>query len=197
MTAPWAAAFVALWMLVVVLGFLVVGTLRRLAPILERLESESPPISADAAPRGLPRGTPVPEFEAKQAGGAPFGASGLRGAPSFVLFLSEDCRACARFVRDLGKGRVPELGAQLVVVVDDAPLALELARADGVTVLVQRDRKIADIFESNVSPHAFALDAEGVVLASGTPNDWTRLRRLREPAPKGGGSEPDLAVAAS
>ncbi len=196
MTAPWISAFAALWILVVVLGLLVLGTLRRIVPILERLESQTPAISADAAPRGLPRGRPVPEFEASQASGDRFGISDLRGSPSFVLFLSEECRACARFVRDLAKDRVPELGAKLVLVVDDATLALELARAEGVTVLVQQDREIAEVFDSNVHPHAFALDAGGVVLASGTPNDWMRLRRLRESAAKGGESKPDLTVAA-
>lgn len=197
MTDPWIVAFVALWLLVVVIGLLVLGALRRIVPILERLESYTPPVSVDALPRGLPRGTRIPEFEAERAGGGQFGTSDLRGSPSFVLFLSEECRPCARFIRDLARDRVPELGGKLVVVADNASLAHQFAPAQGLTVLVQRDREIADVFESNVTPHAFALDADAMVLGGGTPNDWTRLRHLGQPAAKGGESESTVVAAAS
>jgi hypothetical protein len=197
MTDPWIVTFVALWLLVVMIGLLVLGTLRRIVPILERLESYTPAMSADALPRGLPLGASVPEFEGERATGGQFGPSDLRGSPSFVLFLSDECRPCARFVRDLAKGRVPELGAKLVVVVDDASLADQFALAQGVTVLVQQERELADAFDSNVTPHAFALDADAIVLGSGTPNDWTRLRHLGQPAAKGGENESTFVAAAS
>lgn len=197
MTDPWIVAFVALWMLVVVIGFLVLGTLRRIVPTLERLESSTLPISADALPRGLPPGARVPEFEGERGVGGQRGTSDLRGSPSFVLFLSEECHPCAQFVRDLSKDRVPELGAKLVVVVDKASLARQFTSTQGVTVFVQQDREIADAFDSNVTPHAFALDADAIVLASGTPNDWTRLRHLTQLAAKGGESESTVVAAAS
>jgi hypothetical protein len=197
MTDPWIVAFIALWMLVIVIGLLVLGTLRRIVPTLERLESYAPPISADAIPRGLPAGASIPELEAERAGGGQFAISDLRGSLSFVLFLSDECRPCARFVRDLTKDRVPELGARLVVVVESASLAEQVARAQGVTVLIQRERELADVFDSNVTPHAFALDADAVVLASGTPNDWTRLRLLGQAAAKGGESDSTVVAAAS
>jgi AhpC/TSA family len=193
-TAPWIVSFVALWVLVVVLALLVLGTLRRIAPLLERLESQHSGATADAAPRGLVRGTRVPDFEAVRADGGRFETSDLRGSESFVLFLSESCRACARFLRRLERDRVPDLSAELVVVVEDAALARRLDRAAGVTVLVQRDREIAGAFDSNVHPHAFVLDANGLVLGSGTPNDWARLERLREAAVEGGDTRVKLAA---
>lgn len=197
MTDAWIVAFVALWVLVLVIGLLVLGTLRRIVPTLERLESYIPPISADALPRGLSAGAAVPEFEAERAGGGRFAISDLRGSPAFVLFLSEECRPCARFVRDLAKNRVPDLAAKLVVVVESDSLAEQVARAEGAVVLVQRERELADAFDSNVTPHAFVLDADAVVLASGTPNDWTRLRHLADAAAKGGESESSVVAAAS
>jgi hypothetical protein len=54
-------------------------------------------------------------------------------------------------------------------------------------VLVQEDRSLAHLFESAATPHAFVVDHDARVLASGTPNDWDRLRELVTRAERGGG----------
>ncbi|CAN5217968.1 hypothetical protein BH18ACT12_BH18ACT12_24380 [soil metagenome] len=196
MTAPWIAAFVALWAVVLLLGLLVVGTLRRLVPIIERTQRSLASAGQSATLSGLPPGTTVPAFAIREISGDLFAESDLRGSRTTVLFLGSSCNACEGFVRDLSDGRVPHLQARLVVVADEAEEARGLATAPGVTLLVQEDRSLARVFESDRVPHAFVIDEEGRVLASGWPNDWEGLQSLVESAEKGGGRENDVTAAA-
>jgi hypothetical protein len=59
MTAPWIAAFVALWVLVVLVALTVAGLLRRLNGILEQAESRP---ASDHGGWGISPGARVPEF---------------------------------------------------------------------------------------------------------------------------------------
>lgn len=196
MSGFWVVAFVALWALVLLLGFLVLGTLRLLTPLIERAEINVAAAAIDVSSGGLQPGEVVPAFSARQVDGKVFTEADLHGSASIVLFLSAACQSCERFIRDLRKGRVPELGARLVVVTDEQDQAREVSRSTEAVVLIQENRSIGRIFESRATPHAFVLDASRRVLASGTPNDWSRLRHLVVRSEKGGGTDPDLAAAA-
>lgn len=194
MSAAWVAAFVALAGLVVFLALLVLGLMRRFAPLLERTEAALGRMNHDLAPSGLAIGSRIPEFEL-ESGGTVFTDEDLRGAKAVVLFLGATCQACERFERDLSRSRAPDVGARLVVVTDDSEEALSLAASSTVTVVTQQGRSLSRVFESNVTPHAFVLDESGVVLASGTPNDWERLRQLVPRAVRGGEADSSLAAA--
>lgn len=195
MTAPWIVAFVALWVLVIALGLLVLGTMRRLVPLLERSQEVISSSARRLAIGGLPPGTSVPPFTAQGITGATFVDTDLRGSTAIVLFLGSGCMACERLVDDLEHGRVPDLGARLVVVSDDRAEALRLGESAEVTVLVDENRTLARLFESAAAPHAFILDEHGTVLANGTPDEWEGLRHLFVTA-KGGDRESDRAAAA-
>jgi peroxiredoxin len=192
MSAPWLAALLALWAIVILLALIVLGTLRRLVPLLERAEASLGASNHNARRSGLSPGTPVPAFSAQELGRATFTDADLRGSKSIVLFLGSACAACERFVDDLRVGRVPDLGAHLIVVADVAEDA-ENYRAHGVTVLVQQDRSLARIFERDRVPHAFVVDEDGRVLANSWPNEWERLRALVRQADGGGVRESDFS----
>jgi len=193
MNGIWIAAFVAFASLVLLLGLLVLGTLRRITPLLERTE-ESLQTAATASLGGLPVGARVPPFEARDTHGASFTDGDLLGATSLVLFVGPSCRACERLVEDLRAGSVPYLGARLFVVPDSADLAPELDRTTGITVLVDTERTLARAFEMRVVPQAFVVDVHGVVLAAGRPNSWDEVQSLL--ATEGGDRDSDIAAAA-
>lgn len=196
MSGFWVVAFVTLWALVLLLAFLVLGTLRRLTPIIERAETNLAAAVIGASPGGLEPGTVVPPFSVQQVDGRAFTEADLNGSRSIVLFLSRNCQSCERFIRDLKKERVPELGARLVAVTDEPEQARELAVSAEVSVVVQENRSLARIFETNATPHAFVLDEARRVLTSGTPNDWGGLRQLLARSEGGGGSTSNVAAAA-
>lgn len=195
MSAAWIVAYVALSVLVLLVGLLVLGTLRRLAPLLERTEARLADVAHDLTPQGLAPGEAVPPFEVKRHDGSTFTDADLRGASSLVLFLGVDCRACERLIDDVERSRVPDLGVPVVVATASADQARKLATDPRVEVLIQRGRELSRAFESNVTPHAFVVDARGIVLASGTPNDWERLRLLAVEAIKGGEADSSLTAA--
>lgn len=194
MSTPWVAAFLALWAIVILLAFIVLGTLRRLVPLLERAEASLATANDTARRSGLSPGTPVPAFSARELGGATFTDADLRGSTTIVFFLGSACAACGRFVDDFRAARVPNLGARLVVVADVLEEA-ENFDAAGVTVLLQRNRSLARVFESDRVPHAFVINEDGHVLANGWPNDWERLEALVREAEEGGGRESDFSSA--
>jgi peroxiredoxin len=195
MTTAWIAAFIALWAFVVVLALLVLGTLRRIVPVIERSEE----VIASAAKRlaigGLPPGTTVPPFTGDEIGGAKFTELDLRGSTTIVLFLGSGCRACEHLVRDLELKQAPEVGARLVVVSGSPAEARLLASSADVTVLVDEERELARAFESAVAPHAFVIDEYGVVVSSGVPSDWNDVQHLGSTT-GGGDRRPNIAAAA-
>jgi hypothetical protein len=182
----------ALWALVAVLGLIVVGMLKRIAPILERVEG-----SLSDAPSlvGLAVGAAVPSFEAEEIGAGVFTETDLHGSTAAVLFIGVSCQACERFVRDLEAGIAPELGARLVAVVADREVAASFAPSPALTVVFDERRLMAQAFESYLVPQTFVVDGDGIVLARGRPNDWEGMRLLLAHA-KGGENLRDTAAAA-
>jgi AhpC/TSA family len=177
-TGLWVAAFVALWILVVLIGLVVLGMVRRVTSLLEAAE-----VSLEAAARaslgGLPVGAMVPTFAAETADGRAATEMDLERRLTAVLFLSRSCDACQTMVDDLSRGQVPsDLGLRLIVVSDDSETAIELSSPGQVTVLVDKHGDVADAFDARVVPRAFIVGEQRLVLASGRPNDWDSLRDL-------------------
>lgn len=193
MTTPWIVAFIALAALVLLLGLVVLGLLRRITPILEESQELLSASSRRLTIGGLPPGATVPHFEAVEIGGGVFTDEDVR-QQSVVLFLDDRCTACERLVADLEAGVIPDLRAHLVVVSSAREAANRLVRSDRVTVIVDDERSVARAFESAVSPQAFVVDEHGMALASGTPNTWDEMRQLVDEG-RGGGRGSSVAAA--
>lgn len=192
MSTPWITAFIVLCGVVLLLGLIVLGTLRRLAPLIEQAEASLAAAAERAAPRALPAGASVPPFAAETLDGATFSELDLRGSRTVVLFVGAACAACERLVDALENGYAPHLDARLVTVTESAEEARRFARSAHVTVVVDEERSIAAAFESEIVPHAFVVD-EGTVLTSGRPNDWDGVKALLMSTEKGGDHQADAA----
>ncbi|MDQ3380967.1 MAG: redoxin domain-containing protein [Actinomycetota bacterium] len=177
MSTVWVVAFAALSAVVVVLTLAVLGTLRRVSVVLEQAETALRGRKS-AGPEGVPVGAEIPEFEGTYLDGSPFTRSSVFGAASVLLFLGRSCPACRALEEDLRTADVPVYGVQLFAVVSDFGYADTLAAFAGLEVVIQEERAIADAFGSHVTPHAFAIDVDGIVRASGTPNSIDSLGRL-------------------
>jgi hypothetical protein len=195
MTMPWVVAFVALWLVVMLLGLLVLGTLRRLGPVVERSEELLSSAARTLTIGGLPPGATVTPFEAERGDGTAFTSDELLESATAVLFLEPDCSACEDLVNEVDRAHDFPLDVRVVIVSSDRGEAQRLAVQTDATVLVDDDHSIARIFQSVVSPQAFVLDEYGTVKASGTPNQWDELRRLVTTALKGGECAAEVAAA--
>jgi AhpC/TSA family len=191
-SAPWVTAFITLSGVVVVLGLIVLGTLRRLAPVIEQAEETLGRATATAAPGGLETGAAVPPFVADTVQGRTFTERNLHDAMTVVLFIGTDCTACDRLVDDLANDRASELQAQVVVVTRSEHDAAQLAQSAAVTVLADTDQSVAGAFMSQIVPHAFVLEG-GTVLNSGRPSDWEAVEALVASIAKGGDQGGEVA----
>jgi peroxiredoxin len=173
-SGAWVVAFVVLWLVVLVEAVLLLGTLRRISPILEQAESRLlAPDALDFKPGGLPPGTPVPEFSVTGATGGQVTRDDLLGESTILLFLSSDCPPCRLLSTELADlETAAQLGVRVVAVVDSEEkggrFAERLTRSG--IVIYQSDRELSSAFASSATPHAFGINADGVVVGSGTPS---------------------------
>jgi hypothetical protein len=188
----WIAAFVTLWLVVILIGLVQLGTLRRVAPLLERTESTLRE-AARGSLRGLRPGETVPAFAAEVFGGGTFTEADLQDSTTIVLFLNTSCGSCELLAADLEAGRVANLDIPLVVVADEPDDAARFAAGGQAQVLLQENASLARAFESDRTPHAFVIDEAGRVVASGTPNTWQAMASLLDDVGRGGDRELDVA----
>ena len=177
MTGPWIAAFSALAALVVVLGLVLLGLVRRIAEVLEEAESRlrSQPQIMDLG--GLAPGTRVPPFDLSDAQGAIVSFAELGGEPFIAAILSPGCAPCKTLAEELGGAGDADLGASLVVITEDSAEGRALPLPSGLRVLYQRDEAASHALETKAYPFAFALDGDLTVIAKDTASMET-LRQL-------------------
>jgi hypothetical protein len=103
MSWPWIVAFIALWVIVLVLAVIVLGMMRRMAPLLDRVErlASRQNLSPDHA--GLPVGSEVPSFEVSDAAGKRLRFAQELPMPAVFLFLESGCPPCEDLVEELMK----------------------------------------------------------------------------------------------
>lgn len=191
MSTGWMVLVVVLWIVVLVVAVVVVGVLRRVTPILERLGDESS-LPPRLAPLGLLPGSELPAFTARTLNNKRFTAEDLRGIESIVLFLDGSCPACRMLEDDMHRSGIAKVSSHLFVVVGDESETLNLTGLEA-TILVQSENAVSRTFASNATPNAFAISADGLVVANETPNTVEGLRRLAEQLKEGGGQGKQLA----
>lgn len=185
MTVPWIVAFAALWLVVLIVGALLVGTLHRVIPVLVEAESAMERARRMARVGGIEVGSIVPPFSVDTVDHSLLTDDDLRGTTSVVLFIGNECPACDELNRSLEAGDVPEIDARLVVVASDNSHGMRLSRSR-VPVVADADRVVTASFGSDRTPHAFVIDPAGRVVGVGSPNGWSGVRELVEISKKGG-----------
>lgn len=177
MTAPWVAAFVVLAVAVLVLLVLMLGLLRRIAPILEAALSRLDQPQIDFG--GLSAGVEVPPFRVWSSGGEESLFPAATASGSIMLFVSEDCGPCEHMVTELAPVDREIDGLELIVITD-APVGTDLPVGPGVRVFHQKDQEASIAFQNSATPQAFSISSAGVVLDRLIPGSLRDLHRLAE-----------------
>lgn len=188
MSTPWIIAFVVLCVVVVAIGLLTIGILRRISTVLEQAEAVLRLNPLSVGPGGLAAGSRVPDFTATDAESHVVTAQDLLREPCIVLFLSSGCEPCHRLVADLAGAENDDLDVPLVLVIAEGDAALDIRPSTRIAVAHQREREIADAFDTRATPHAFVVGRDRMVLETATPNSVEQLRTLALRLRKGGGA---------
>jgi hypothetical protein len=126
---------------------------------------------------------PLPEFRAQRLHGGWVTDEDVRGSPALILFLSVNCPPCRLLARELRRRH--ELGVPLYIALNEPSDAKQLRLEALDDALTQAHGDLGQAFRTSTTPHAFAFDSKGTVVATGTPNTVKGLVELAAAA-KGG-----------
>lgn len=152
MTGWWAAAFIAQWLLVVVLAAVVVALARQVGTLHLRL---GPRGALEVDSEGPMLGEAPPPMPAMDAEGRRVLVGG-RGSGRLVLFSSATCSIC--------KEVAPGIGVA--------------AAAAGLTPMILHDPDLERAYDVPGTPFLLVMDGAGVVRAKGTVNNLEQVEGL-------------------
>jgi len=173
-SAPWIAAYAALWLTVLVLTFTVLGIVRRIGGVLEGVERR-----LTAAPElGAAVDSRIPPFRATDADGHEIGFEELVREPTLLLVVSNRCSACAALVAELEGVGDSVGGIPFAVVTDAEP---EVPFPDTLSVLYDPSGAVTKALDNRATPQAYVLDQSGLVLARRVPGSLRDLEAMARP----------------
>lgn len=178
----WTVSLVALWIVMIVFGFLLAGALRQLGLILLRLGDDPGALITEM---GLDRGTAAPDFIAVDAATNTEQAySRLARRSRLLVFITPSCLSCRELVPGINEVFQTRGNDFDVVVVcrGDAVSCREFARRQRLKahMLIDGDGQVHESFEVRVTPFAYVLDDARRVVMRGVANDWRHLESLLE-----------------
>ena len=189
MSVPWIVVFGVLSGCVLLIAVVVLGTLRRISGVLEQAEAQLQNAPPGPGPGGLEPGTTAPAFKVRGFSGGWITDEELRGSAALIVFVSSTCPACSGLIRDLRRKRT-ELTIPFYVVVNSIEEVHVLGLEELDNVLVQPEHELSIAFRTSTTPHAFAINPSGVIVAVNTPNNLSQLKELVQPAVTRGGDAP-------
>jgi hypothetical protein len=188
MSTAWVAAFVVLWVAVLLIAVVVVGLLRRISNVLELAEAGALAAgSGGAAIGGLPVASYAPEFRVFGESGDEVRTPDLVRTPTILLFMDAHCGPCEQLAADLEPAMTEIEGVPFYVVLNQ-----EEGRpgwlSPAVSAVYQRHGELSQAFENTATPQAYVLDPSRFVLSKRLIGSLADLRALALPqAPQNGG----------
>ena len=171
----WAASYVALWILVVVLAVVVVALARQIGTLYLRL---GPRGALEMDAEGPALGSRAPDARLTALDGSTVRIGGSAQA-QLLLFVSPGCHICEQVLP--GTGALKRLGVSPVIVTDqdaeETALVYGRKRSDAPIV---PGIGIVQAFEVPGTPYVVVIDDDGVVKAKGTVNNLEQLEGLVE-----------------
>jgi methylamine dehydrogenase accessory protein MauD len=200
MTPWWLLSYVALWLVVLVLGFLLLGALRVLGLLRWRLEQLEVTTPSRTGRGGLRPGKKAPDFTLPSVAGAEFSLHDFAGRRVFLVFTQSGCKPCQGVVPALN--RLQRGGEVQVLVVNngDRETTRQWAGAARACfpVLVQEQFGVSRRYQMYATPFAFLIDERGVIASRGLVNNEQHVGFVLSgaaDAAKGGPDEEEQATA--
>ena len=160
---------IALSLLVLVLGFLVVGTLRALGLVNWRLEQLEATTPRRVGRDGLNVGAKALDFHLPCATGGERSLSEFAGRRVLLVFTQSGCGPCRDIVPELN--RIADRGIHHVLVVNNGELeeTRQWTAHGGARfpVLVQEHFSQSKRYQVFATPFAFLIDEHGIIISKG------------------------------
>jgi methylamine dehydrogenase accessory protein MauD len=171
------ASNVVLWVLLLSLGFLLLGALRALGLLRWRLDQLEATTPSRLGRGGLKAGKKAPEFTLPSVAGDEVSLHDFAGRKVLLAFTQSGCKPCHRIVPELNK--LQRGGDVQVLVVNNGELEATREWASqakaGVQVLVQQQFSVSKRYETFATPFAFLIDERGVIVSKGIINNGQHI----------------------
>jgi methylamine dehydrogenase accessory protein MauD len=160
---------VVLWLLVLFLGFLLLGTLRALGLLSWRLEQLEATTPSRLGRDGLKIGKKAPDFSLPSATGSDVALHDFAGCRVLLVFTQSGCGPCHDIVPELN--RIHRKDEVCVVAVNNG--GLEAARKliqetkASFPVLAQEQFSLSKRYQVFATPFAFLIDEKGIITSKG------------------------------
>jgi methylamine dehydrogenase accessory protein MauD len=175
---------IALWVVVLAVGFLLLGTLRSLGLLQWRIDQFEATRPSRINREGLKPGRKAPDFTLCGVDGSEYSLAHYTGRRVLLVFVQANCGPCHEVVPSLN--RLHRSGELQVLVVNNAEL--EEAREWAVEVhaefpvLAQDKLEVSKKYEVFATPFAFVIDERGAIASSGIVNSRQHVRFLLDAA---------------
>jgi methylamine dehydrogenase accessory protein MauD len=177
MNAWWLASYLALWLVVLFLGFLLLGALRAQGLLRWRLEQLEATTPSRIGRGGLKPGKKAPDFTLPSVSGGEGSLHDFAGRRVLLVFTQSGCQPCHRVVPELNK--LQRGGEVQVLVVNNGELEAtrQWAGEAGVCfpMLVQQQFSVSKRYEMFATPFAFLIDERGVITSKGVINNGKHI----------------------
>lgn len=179
MTGPWIAAVVALWAVVIVSLFILLGLLRRVSSLFDQggPRQRSEQLDMQSLVKGLPIGEHVPSVVVETPAGAQVDLV-VPGIWNLVVLVSVACSHCRTLVSDLAETRSLPEGVRTVFVIEDTDAGREFVSAIEDIAAFQTGDAVGKALDTSATPYGFLIDPDGVVRARNHPNNAAALGSL-------------------
>jgi methylamine dehydrogenase accessory protein MauD len=169
---------IALWVVVLFLGFLLLGTLRALGLASWRLEQLEATTPKRLGRNGLRPGKKAPDFSLPSANGKAVSLHDFAGRQVLLVFTQSGCGPCKNIVPELN--RFGSRGDTQVLVINngDAGTARTWREEVGARfpVLAQDRFSVSRRYEVFATPFAFLIDQKGMIASKGIVNNRQHIR---------------------
>jgi methylamine dehydrogenase accessory protein MauD len=186
---------VALWSLLLGVGFLLLGTLRSLGLLKWRFEELEATRPVRKGREGLSPGKKAPDFTLPATASREVSLSDFAGRRVLLVFTQSRCGPCHDIAPELN--RLHQTGEQQVLVVNngeqDATGEWAAEIRARFPVVTQQDRSVSKEYQVLATPYAFVVDEQGVIAAKGVAGSPQYLRYILEAARKRGTQDSETA----
>jgi methylamine dehydrogenase accessory protein MauD len=174
MNAVWLISYIVLWVIVLLLGFLLLGTLRTFGILrwrLDQLEATSP---SRVGRRGLKIGAKAPDFTLPDLQGREVSLHDFAGRSVLLVFMQPGCAPCDAMVPTLNRLHVEGEYNVIAIAHRELEAVLKWVEKIGATfpVLLQEQHNISIRYEALVGrPFAFLIDEQMMITSKGVMTD--------------------------
>jgi len=171
---------IALWAVVFVLGFLLLGTLRSLRLLGWRFDELEATRPVRKGREGLARGKQAPDFTLPSAAAGEVSLRDFAGRKVLLVFTQSGCGPCHDVMPELN--RVQAKGEHQVLVVnsgepqDAAEMAAEIRAR--FPIVTQKDWELSKRYQVFATPYAFVVDERGTIASKGIAGNTQYLRNV-------------------